>query len=167
MLSEDDEQVKRLIQTRRGNRSAITRLEKEVLQAKDAVLTPNILARINSISVSVSQKQKYLAELDEKILEKIPLEQIEKEIDDAMDWTVKLTEIVNLIEEIKKSSSDTQTSHSAEATASVAVDPGSSNVEATSPHDRSYSSVSSLQGVRLPKLELPKFNGDITMFNSF
>ena len=167
MLSEDDDQVKRLIQTRRGNRSAITRLEKEVLQAKDAVLTPNILARINSISVSVSQKQKYLAELDEKILEKIPLEQIEREIDDAMDWTVKLTEIVNLIEEIKKSSSDTQTSHSAEATAPVAVDPGSSNVEATSPHDRSYSSVSSVQGVRLPKLELPKFNGDITMFNSF
>ena len=172
MLSEDDDQIKRLIQTRRGNRSAITRLEREVLQAKDAVLTPNLLARINSISASVSQKQKYLAELDEKILEKIPLEQIEREIDEAMEWTVKATEIVNLIEEIKKYRPKREqdlntTNHPAEVTASVPGETDSSNDKATSPHNHSFSSVSSTQGVRLPKLELPKFNGDITEFNSF
>ena len=131
------------------------------------------------ISVSISQKQKYLSELDKKILEEVHLDLIENEIDEAMEWTVKSTEIMNLVKQIKKCNlkskpkQDTQTSdRSTEVLTETTVsaleeDTGSLNDETTSPQNRSFSSVSSVQGVRLRKLDLPKVNGDITQFNSF
>ena len=163
----DEDQLKRLMQTRGGNRAAIARLEKEIVQLKDKELTPELSLRVNSISLSVSQKQKFLTSLDEKILEVIPLEQMEKEIDETMEWDIRISTLLQQIEELKKPASlispssvpSTQQTQSSPATGASAVSEGS--------HDRSFSSVSSTNGVRLPKIELPKFNGDITRFNSF
>ena len=163
----DDDQVKRLIHTRGGNRAAIARLEKEISQLKDKELTPEFSLRVNSISLSVSQKQKFLTSLDEKILEVIPLEQMDKEIDETMEWDIRISTLLQHIQELKKPASiisqssvpSTQQIQSSPTTGASPVSEGS--------HDRSFSSVSSANGIRLPKIELPKFNGDITRFNSF
>eukprot|EP00794_Sanderia_malayensis_P008684 gene8684-9619_t len=167
----DDDQVKRLIHTRGGNRAAIVRLEKEISQLRDKDLTTELSVRINSISLSVSQKQKFLTGLDEKILEKIPLEQMDKEIDESMEWDIRMTTLLQHIEELKSQSlsppsvpstqPSTTNTQSSSATGTLAVSGEES-------HNRSFSlRSSSANGVRLPKIELPRFNGDIIQFNSF
>ena len=174
----DDDPVKRLIHTRGGNRAAITRLEKEIMQLKDKQLTTELTVRINSISLSVSQKQRFLTGLDEKILEKIPLEQMDKEIDESLEWDIRITALLQLIEELKKSSitnpSSVPSTQQTQATGTQSVSqsqssPATEGASAgfTEDHNRSFNSVSSAYGVRLPKIELPKFKGDITQFNSF
>eukprot|EP00795_Rhopilema_esculentum_P011144 gene11144-20029_t len=100
----DEDQIKRFIHTRGGNRAAIARLEKEISQLKDKELTAELSVRINSIALSVSQKQQFLTGLDEKILEKIPLEQMDREIDDSMEWDIRITTLLQHIEGLKKPS---------------------------------------------------------------
>ena len=115
------------------NRSAITRLEKEISQLKDKELSTELAVRIHSISLSVSQKQKFLTCLDEKILVKIPLEQMDKEIDESMEWDIQVNTLLQHIEELQKPSLS-QVSQA--------------SVLGEDSHNRSFSSISSTHGVR-------------------
>ena len=96
------------IQVRGGNRSAITKLEKEVQSAVEIqrvtnskTITAELLARQNSISYSLKQKQTYIKQLDDKIIEKIDLQFVNKEVEDSLDWETKIYEILNQIEQLK------------------------------------------------------------------
>ncbi|XP_065068368.1 uncharacterized protein LOC135693738 [Rhopilema esculentum] len=165
----DEDQIKRFIHTRGGNRAAIARLEKEISQLKDKELTAELSVRINSIALSVSQKQQFLTGLDEKILEKIPLEQMDREIDDSMEWDIRITTLLQHIEGLKKPSLRQPSVPSTQTTTETQPSPaiGALAISEVESQNRSFSSVSSTNGVRLPKIELPKVNGDITQFNSF
>ena len=164
----DEDQIKRFIHARGENCAAIARLEKEILQLKDKELTAKLSVRINSIALSVSQKQQFLTGLDEKILEKIPLEQMDKEIDDSMEWDIRISTLLQHIEELKKPRLSQPSVPSTQTTSETQPSPaiGASAISEVESQNRSFSSVSSTNGIR-QRIELPKFNGDITKFNTF
>ena len=179
----EDEQVKRLIQVRRGNRSAITKLEKEVQTAVEKQKATNstkveteLLTRLNSISQSLKQKQSYIKQLDDKIIESIHLDYVSKEVEESLDWETKIYQVIYQIEQLKEGNY-VSTSQITENT--VSSQPPTDNPSPSAPQEQpeelpnqSFSSsqnnsVSLPVGIRLPKLELLKFNGEITQFNAF
>eukprot|EP00795_Rhopilema_esculentum_P005561 gene5561-9563_t len=109
--STNDDQLKRLIQIRRGNRSVVTKLENEVssiisrISASEAssnsATKANLLARVESISTSLKQKHQYITELNEQIINKIDTPLIDKEIDETSEWDATVFEVINKIEQIK------------------------------------------------------------------
>eukprot|EP00795_Rhopilema_esculentum_P004021 gene4021-20189_t len=140
----DEDQIKRFIHTRGGNRAAIARLEKEISQLKDKELTAELSVRINSIALSVSQKQQFLTGLDEKILEKIPLEQMDKEIDDSMEWDIRITTLLQHIEELKKPSLHQPSVPSTQTTTETQPSPaiGASAISEVESQNRSFNQFS-------------------------
>ena len=172
--STNDDQLKRLIQIRRGNRSVVTKLENEVssiisrISASEAssnsATKANLLARVESISTSLKQKHQYITELNEQIINKIDTPLIDKEIDETSEWDATVFEVINKIEQIKLGSytRDPQP-HGIPINGQI-----ESNTQQEG-QDRSFSSsiVAQNAGIRLPKINLPKFGGDITEFNAF
>ncbi|XP_065058025.1 uncharacterized protein LOC135685860 [Rhopilema esculentum] len=171
--STNDDQLKRLIQIRRGNRSVVTKLENEVssiisrISASEAssnsATKANLLARVESISTSLKQKHQYITELNEQIINKIDTPLIDKEIDETSEWDATVFEVINKIEQIKLGSytRDPQPP-------GIPIGQIESNTQQEE-QDRSFSSsfVAQNAGIRLPKINLPKFGGDITEFNAF
>ena len=171
----NDEQLKRLIQIRRGNRSVITKLENEVSAtisnisssqtASSSATKANLTAKIESISTSLRQKQQYIKELNDQIIEQIDVQQIEKEIEETTVWDSKVFELINKIEQIKLGSYSPQRQLSSTQSGQFANNAQQEEQEGGSPFNSSF--VSQHTGIRLPKINLPKFGGDITEFNAF
>ena len=93
--SNNDTQLKRLTQIRAGNRSVITKLENEVSATISSITSgtgtstsatkANLTAKIESILTSLRQKQQYVKELNDQIIEKIEIQRIEREIEEAAE----------------------------------------------------------------------------------
>ena len=91
-------------------------------------------------------KQRTLNELDTKILNEIKIEKIEKEIEDNEAVVIRITEAKEKIEQAIRANSTNQ-----------------HEVSNTSGNDGAANSTS----MRLPKLQLTHFKGDVTKWRSF
>ena len=120
--------------------------------------------------------------LDAEIIELCNVEDIEKEIEETTEWELKITEILGKIKAVQDgrysqpsaqgtggqgSSTPTRSrpaSPSQNAGGTLFQTPGSSSNLNISGGSTTNSNAG---GIRLPKINLPKFNGDVTRFMSF
>ena len=162
---------------------------------KDPAEIGEVNIRLNSKGSTLRKKLSYLKELDQKILKSCPNAEVAKEIEEATSWEERIHESLSRIEEFKKGRYPRQTVPAVVAGPSYAggaadiyvssptrvdiceqvdqVQHGfrstrSQNGFRSSPDRVSLSEMNvSHAGVRLPKINLPKFDGDITRFIHF
>ena len=177
-----DRQLTRIRAYRRGNRSVVTKLQGEVtqiIQTRSNLYTePDVLSRLQSISDLLKAKQDYLRRVSDEILELCSIEQIDKEIEDCSEWETRILETLEKIVLFKQgryTSISTRVGNDEEAQAvpaiSTPVRAGISAAEITTNQSfngslQSHSSMGNL-GLKLPKISLPRFAGDITSFPTF
>ena len=160
----EHESVKRLKLIRGGNRGKVTKIQREVIELlqthgnESSTDKEEFTRQLAIMLKTLKEKQSYLTKLDEEILQRCPMEEIEREIDEATDISIKIDEIVDQIEEKLRATSCTSTRTRSEI---FNILPSNElNVSASSNR-------STMQGIKLPKLNLPRFNGDITKFQPF
>ncbi len=171
-----DDSGMRLKYARRGTRSSITKFENQaehILNSTDpTVADENVLIKIASIKTTLQGKLKILEDIDEKLLLKCEVSEIEKIIEESTDVTARVTETVNKIESFTKKAEKTKLPDrdanlaNAFTTSSPIRPPQGAGAGIQNISNNSGSS-SQNSGVRLPKITLPRFNGDITRFYSF
>ena len=124
----------------------------------------------------MKEKKLYLEELNKEIVDNCAIEDIEKEIIESTEWDSRLNEILEKIKYVKNGSfaqpnasgvgRETSTPTRAHGSTGIAQDlPPNGNIDNVL--NRSGISTASNGGMRLPKLTLPRYNGDITRFSSF
>ncbi len=176
-MNEDPARPRRLIATRGGNRTVVTRLEKQaneiIVDLQDAESNADNLMKLESIATTLKEKKAYLAELNKEIIDNCPIEEIEKEIVESAEWDSRINEILEKIKCLKKGSisqpnacgAGRETSTPIRARRSTEDDhelASNGNV-----FNQSSASTASNGGMRLPKLNLPRYNGDVTRYTSF
>ncbi|MCP4479238.1 MAG: DUF1759 domain-containing protein [Planctomycetaceae bacterium] len=177
MATEGDEiqQFERLKVVRRGNRAVVTKLQKEaekIIREQDGSETSESISRLKSLSVTLTGKQKYLTTLDEEILSKSKIEDLEQEIEETAEWEMKINEILSKIEGFQKEKQEVRpvveeslrvggTSPARSRNSEISGSIRSPTRQYNQPHGNAET------GVRLPKISLPRFNGDVTKFSSF
>ena len=175
----------RLHAKRGGKRSVVTKLQAEVAtyieSRASSYAEPNVVSHLESISESLTTKKEYLKQVDEEILGLCAIEEIEKEIEECSDWETRINETLGKIRKYKQGryratpSSIANRQPSTAPVSSTPVRDGTpssnqphSSGEGTSSSDLNLSLKSSASfGVKLPKISLPRFNGEITKFSTF
>eukprot|EP00794_Sanderia_malayensis_P003921 gene3921-4466_t len=102
---EEGRQFERLRVVRRGNRAVVTKLQREAektIYEQDGSEVANVISRLDSLSVTLTAKQKYLSTLDEEILTKCKTNELEQEIEETADWHMKINEILSRIDRFIK-----------------------------------------------------------------
>ena len=84
------EEVIRLRATRAGNRSVVTKLVSEVEQISHVELNAKARDRLKRIAFMLDQKAQLLSGLNEQILALCQVEEIEKDIEDADEFTMRI-----------------------------------------------------------------------------
>jgi len=150
--------------------------------------------RLNSIAITLKDKRQCLKALDEAIFAKTDKEEVEKEIDESSDWETRLYECLEKIEAFKRGefiafqtlSQVEQQSPGPSTVQATAVGLGASGVSlgagdgalnisqifdgnlSIGGGNSTRSNTNSANiGVRLPKINLPTFNGEQTQFQTF
>ena len=185
------EEVIRLRATRAGNRSVVTKLVSEVEQISHVELNAKARDRLKRIAFMLDQKAQLLSGLNEQILALCQVEEIEKDIEDADEFTMRIMDTKAEISMMTTPSLTTmETPPPSTIMATTSTTPSSSN--ATTPplthvysnqHETPTTSAginSALQShptantspqptltAKLPKLVLPKFRGEVTNWLSF
>ena len=189
----EDHAIDRLSHVRGGNHGAVTKLIKEaeatIKDRSGSKAAADVTPKLSSTESILKGKQSYLKTLDEQILQKCQMDDIEKEIEESADWVSKIQETIEKIKEYKignYSDLAKESVHServetfppstpitlnAEAVndtvpGGAAVSSPRSAVSTPSIPNRSNEIINS-NGIRLPKLNLPHHNGDVTKFHAF
>ena len=159
-----DESITRLKALRGANRGVLTRLENETLEliGKSEDGEEINLDRLITIDRLLDEKLKVVISYNATILEKINVEEIEREVDEATKNELRMGETRTMIKNfLKKDREPTRTPY-------VAIEDASGYVLHGSPYSsplRQRSQVSAKP--KLPKINLKHFNGDITKFYTF
>ena len=138
----------------------------------------DLMLRLSSIQSTLQDKQALLKSLDGQILGKCNENEIDKEIEESTEITKQFNEWIERIKLFKYSGpKNVVPSNQAEASKkSTPKRPEvQSNIQqATPPFAHLETSITSeatsnraFSGVRLPKINLPKFNGDVTKYQHF
>ena len=221
-----DTQSMKIKALRRGNRSVVTKLEKEVTKLlknyDENTVVADLTAKLNSIQKIVKEKSKLLKTYNEQILQGLDnSESIESEIEETTEWDLRVNEILGKIDEFHKGNYGSESASSVSETEEVFAEPVVSLLEHPTPvteanitsplnsnapifhpvsssfsvlerigngldsSPRAAVSVSNgltvspqvavsdptdyndAYGVKLPQINLLRFNGDITKFNAF
>ena len=188
---QEERLLNRLRALRGGNRAAATKLIAELAKIiqdqPGSFREPNILARLDSIAQSMKLKQEYLTELNQKILEVCDLAEIDKEIDESTEYDTSLLESLGKISLYKQGN---YVEFPGNGNSGDSVGQATTNLVSTPPRNLSVGSSSNgVQGppsfgtppshnsqgfehnpgtaIKLPKISLPRFNGDIKRFPTF
>ncbi|XP_065067449.1 uncharacterized protein LOC135693012, partial [Rhopilema esculentum] len=172
-------QLKKLLAIRGGNRTSITKLERQATALLEELINENgeqveKVIRLETIQKSLREKQTYVNGLNEKILELCPDVNIEKEIDETTELNFRIDEILGRIQAFKDGryaqtnafgvgSGTTQIITSTPSREAENVEQATNNEHGLNTSGVTMGSVA----IRLPKITLPRFNGDITRFMSF
>ena len=153
----EKEKLERLRAKRGGNRGAFTKKLKDKKTLLDGIKEIQDIDDIQKGQLKVlrqflEQKKKVLYEYDEQILDLCPVQEIDKEIEEADDIHAKINDVLNMITD-KLSVSVTQNASASHSNANTA--PGLQHSESTT------------VAPNLPKLILQNFKGEITEFQSF
>ena len=159
--------ITKLKSVRAGHRSATTRILRKIEDAKE-----NSAADLEEVSVlfdTLALKQKTLTTINEQILEATPGENVEEEIIEIDEYHVTLDTKIRHLRKFFDAKSEayvrTDESHfnNVEPVAYTSQQPSATNVYY--PMYPSATSVSS--NSHLPKLTLPKFDGNVLMWQTF
>ncbi len=164
-----DDGIERLRKIRGGNKAAVTKLERDAqlyLKENPETLNDEIKTKVSTVLISLKDKKKYIEELNDKILDRCDLDEIDREVDETTEIGTRMTEIITRLEifmhrvdEIEKNAKNRETRPNHEG-------PTQSPVQLDISHTSSSGSRGTV-GVRLPKYNLPRFNGDVTRFQAF
>ena len=151
----------RLKARRRGHRGVAT---KYVQEARALVTGESrdepVVVRIKSLQSSLEEKLELLKRLDEEILQASPTEAIEGEIVEADETNAKIVTVIGecrrlmTVTESRREDTERRTT----SPAPVVTDSG------LVPASPSIVSARTTVKPKLPKLMIPKFNGEITKF---
>ena len=182
----EDENLKRLKKIRGGHRGKTTKLINEAFEFMRRypdvqILDREIATKLLVIVKSLNEKKEYLEQLNNDILEKCTLDEIDDEVDESTDVSSRISESIVTINDYINSSVVLQkpTTNPSQRPASpletISPPPGiftppqptTDHEVPESPATQSTSTNRRNQGVRLPKISLPRFNGDVTRFQHF
>ena len=175
------EGIERLRKVRGGHRGAATRSGREacvLIKENGDKRDDDLISRLSSIQSTLHDKQALLKSLDDQILGKCNENEIDKEIEESTEITTQINEWIERIKLFKYSGpKNVVPSNQAEAskTSTPKRPEVQSNIQqATPPFAHLETSLTSettsnraFSGVRLPKINLPKFNGDVTKYQHF
>ena len=100
--STGEDRLERLRKFRGAQRGATTKLiyiANDLIQQNIGTLDVGILARMKSINIQLKEKRRNIEQMDSQILEKCPLTDIDKEIDEATDVSTRIIEAVTKLED--------------------------------------------------------------------
>ena len=172
-------QLKKLLAIRGGNITSITKLERQATSLLEELINENReqvekVIRLEAIQKSLREKQTDVNGLNEKILEFCPEINIEKEIDETTELNFRIDEILGRIQAFKDGCyAQTNTFGVGSGTTHIITSTLSreaENVEEATNNEHGLNTSGVTMGsvaIRLPKITLPRFNGDITRFMSF
>ena len=182
----EDENLKRLKKIRGGHRGKTTKLINEAFEFMRRypdvqILDREIATKLLVIVKSLNEKKEYLEQLNNDILEKCTLDEIDDEVDESTDVSSRISESIVTINDYINSSVVLQkpttnpSQRPASPLATISPPPGiftppqptTDHEVPESPAAQSTSTNRRNQGVRLPKISLPRFNGDVTRFQHF
>jgi len=180
-LEADDGKLKRLKKIRGSNRGKVTKLINEACELmKDGIIDADISNKLQVKVQSLNEKKEYLSQLDEEILQNCTLHEVDGEVDESTDISTRIIEYIVKINDYLKGPKATLRSSnvnphtipalevlSPQSRAYTPPRPAVSNELYESPDLPSTSSNGRNQGVRLPKISLPRFKGDVTKFQHF
>ena len=154
------EDIPRLRAVRAGNRSVVTKLTNEVAAIfEQPELDAKTRDRLQRIDTILTQKMDLLDQLNDQIIAVCKVEEIEKEIGDAEDLKMRIMDARADIS-TKTTPPTLVTTNPSETTPPPAPQQGNHSPSI------SGSNQTTLQA-KLPKITLPKFNGEITNWISF
>ena len=136
---------KRNKKIREGHRTVAAKLKREAvisLKLGEIKVSSEVLAKLESISVTLKKKQECLAALDNEILEKCSMDEITKEIEVATETCAKIEETLLKIEACKNGSY--------KSNRTIAVDNSASESSPQSQH--------SIEMTTLPRMEIRQVN---------
>ena len=173
--------IERLRKIRGGHRAVVTKLGREacvLIKENDDNREANLVSRLYSIRSTLNEKQTLLNTLNDKILERCNENEIDKEIEESTELTTLISEWIDRIEQFKCNGSENRVPSNQVETPKTStpkrVEAEPNTQHSTPPFERLETSgitetTSSrvFSGVRLPKINLPKFNGDVTKYQHF
>ena len=159
---------------RGGHRGSTTRTLTKVDEALTEESTD--ILKLMQLKQSLEEKATILTTIDEKILEKTPDDEVEEEIQQSDIFAeriqltiIKLTKVLGEIEKMSDGAIDTSTDRRTPSR-STSLAPSRSPTptpRVTPPSETVTATVSGTTKVKLPKLSLKKFNGDVSKWTSF
>ena len=163
-----EENLKRLRITQRGNRATATKLERQAWglmkdhRPESSVEdTEELVTKLSAILKTLKVKQEDLVKLDKEILERCNIDHIEKEVDEANNVSSRIIEISKRIKGFCKRVS------AQDLVERVSTSTPQRNISSGLNQSTSSSLSNGNQGVRLPKINLPRFCDKVTKFQSF
>ena len=195
-MSETNQDLKRLRAIRSGNRAVVTRYTKEAIELLNQG-DARSRDRLSTVANLLNDKIRLLKELDAQILELCEIDDIEREIEEteelfsrASDITREINKFTSGIDKInsesvtkvqKVSEQNTNSNASEEMNANSDGDGDDQQQQQPAQVETSTSQLSTetasvnvnaqlanhATSIKLPKLVLPKFRGDITSYRTF
>ena len=175
-ISMREDQLERLRKIRGGQRGATGKLiqtAKEAIRQNIGKANVDVLARTSAMCIQLKEKRRTIEQLDNQILDKCPSTDIDREIEDVTEVSTRIIEIITKLEDFALGKYVPREEQESTATPNTVVPPWNSSTptrEMSPPTslERSNSENSTFrQQVRLPTINLPQFNGDVTRFQSF
>ena len=138
-------------------------------------LDPEIRNKLEIKAQSIQQKKEYISQLDNEIIKKCNLNEIDREVDETTDVSTRIDEgLAQLKNYLNKYGNSVERMTTQSPTMLIRPPTGISTpprqpnqVVIESPSSQRSTSNHRRQGVRLPKISLPRFHGDITKFQHF
>ena len=180
MIEDLLEWLRRLKGGQLGATTTLIQLAKDASKQHIGNVNMDFLAKTNAMCVQLKEKRQILQQLDNHILGKCPSADIDREVEEATDVSIQIIDITTKLEDFALGKYATR--HEQVINATPKTPTQAANNIATGPNSlmptREMSSPNSLdrsniensnfqQQVRLPKSNLPRFNGDITRCQSF
>ena len=183
------EKLERLKLKRRGQRGTVTKNRQEASSLLDAdTIEPSSFRRLKTIQGLLEEKRVILKALDEEIIEACELTQVEQETVESEEVSELIVECIDRIksvitekpgvtrettlttresEGVLSRDKTVRTNSDTEKSGAPAVEHERSGSLTTVDKSLEHSELHVTMKPKLPRIELPKFNGDVTKFCSF
>ena len=153
---------------RSANRGVLTKYMKEAIEHMSGEMDQSKLDRLTTLNKLLNEKLALLIKLDSEILEECDIKDIGKDIEESEEIKSRVYETKNKIEQLFVKKQQVKTSNESPVSVSTEITT-ESVIEHSSPETNPVSMPMAqfVQKTRLPKLSLPRFNGEITKFRTF
>ena len=141
---------------------------KEAIEHMSGEMDQSKLDRLTTLNKFLNEKIALVIKLDREILEECDIKDIGKDIEESEEIKSRVYETKNKIEQLFAKKHQVKTSNESPVSVSTEITT-ESVIEHSSPETNPVSMPMAqfVQKTRLPKLSLPRFNGEITKFRTF
>ena len=177
----EEDSLQRLKRIRGGNRSKTTKLINEAEEFIQKHPSPDkldseIRNKLEIKAQYIKQKGEYITQLDNMIISKCSLNDIDRELDESTDVCTRIDESLTKLRNCLNTYGNSVARKTATQSPTIVIRPPPgistpprqpSQLASEPPSSQRSTSSARNQGVMLPKISLPRFNGDITKFQQF